>query len=248
MSTTETLPRVAGERSEAALLAGELGGLEADGRLRLLRERYGASLVATTSFGVQAAVMLHLIHAHAPDVPVVFIDTGYLFPETYRYAEELVKMLELDLRVYQPAMTAARQESLFGRLWESGPDGHSRYAVLNKIEPMDRALKELGADVWLSGVRRSQSSTRAFRPLAEQQSKTLKVYPILDWPDARVAAYFHEHRLPRHPLEAAGYATMGDWHSTRPRVAGEDSEGTRFDGVQYECGLHLESGVHDFQI
>ena len=245
---TQATARVAVDGNGAAALADELRGMEAGGRLRLLRERYASRLVATTSFGVQAAVMLHLIHEHAPDVPVVFIDTGYLFPETYRYVEELTRMLDLDLRVYQPGLTAARQEALYGRLWEQGQDGLGRYAVINKIEPMDRALRELGADVWLSGVRRSQSSTRALRPLAEQQSKTLKVYPILDWPDARVAAYFHAHRLPRHPLEAAGYATMGDWHSTRPRAEGEDGETTRFDGVKYECGLHLESGVHDFQI
>jgi phosphoadenosine phosphosulfate reductase len=205
-------------------------------------------LVATTSFGLQAAVMLHLLHQHAPGVPVVFLDTGYLFPETYRYAEELAARWSLDLRVYQPTMTAARQEALYGRLWEQGEAGLERYAVLNKVEPMNRALRDLGADVWLSGVRRSQSITRSARPLAERQGKTLKVYPILDWPDARVAAYLHDHGLPRHPLEARGYETMGDWHSTLPRSEGETREATRFHGQKYECGLHLESGVQDFQI
>ena len=115
-------------------------------------------------------------------------------------------------------------------------------------EPMDRALRELGADVWISGVRRSHSSTRTERPFAEQQKRTLKVYPILDWPDAQISAYMHDHGLPPHPLAEQGYVTMGDWHSTRPAVDGLDPEATRFNGEKYECGLHIDSGNSDFQI
>ncbi len=93
--------------------------------------------------------------------------------------------------------------------------------MLTKIEPLNRALRESGADVWLSGLRRSQSQTRADRPLVERQKKTLKAYPILDWADAQVELYFHQHDLPRHPLAAKGYVTMGDWHSTRPAEGGD---------------------------
>ena len=113
---------------------------------------------------------------------------------------------------------------------------------------MNRALTDLGADIWISGLRKSQSSTRADRAFAEQQKKTVKVYPILDWADVQVAAYFYDHDLPRHPLEEQGYKTMGDWHSTRPVLEGESAENSRFDGEKYECGLHLESGANDFQI
>lgn len=234
--------------TEAEALSAELAPLKAGERLRLLHQRYGKRLVASTSFGLQAAVMLKLISENAPEIPVVFIDTGYLFPETYRYADELVNKLGIDLRVYQPTHSAARMEALFGKLWEQGKEGLDRYAVLTKIEPMDRALRELGADVWLSGVRRSHSSTRAGRPYAEKQKKTLKVYPILDWPDAQIAAYMHDHGLPPHPLAEQGYVTMGDWHSTRPVGDGLDAEATRFNGEKYECGLHLDSGLSDFQI
>jgi len=229
-------------------LALELEGLGAGERLRLLHARHGARMVATTSFGVQAAVMLHLIKEHAPDIPVVFIDSGYLFGETYRYAEELTGLLDLDVRVYQPAITAARMEALHGKLWEQGGEGMDRYGMLTKLEPMNRALSELGRDIWLSGMRRVQSRTRLERPFAEQQKRTLKVYPILDWADAQVEAYFHEHDLPRHPLAAQGYVTMGDWHSTQPASAGLDAEATRFKGEKYECGLHFDSGQQDFQI
>jgi phosphoadenosine phosphosulfate reductase len=230
------------------ILSSDIAPLRAGERIRLLHERLGDHLVATTSFGIQAAVMLHLIHEHAPKIPIVFIDTGYLFPETYRYIEQLSGLLDkLDLRIYQPAVTAARMEALWGRLWEGGREDQERYAMLTKIEPMNRALRETGADVWISGLRRSQSATRSDRPFVERQKKTLKAYPILDWADAQVDLYFHQHDLPRHPLAEQGYLTMGDWHSTRPATK-EEAELSRFNGLKYECGLHLDSGSADFQI
>ena len=228
-------------------LSAALAPLRAGDRMRLLYERLGDRLVATTSFGIQAAVMLHLIHEHAPKIPVVFIDTGFLFPETYQYAEDLLSRFKLDLRVYQPAVSAARMQAIWGNLWEQGKDGSERYSMLTKIEPMNRALRETGADVWLSGLRRSQSKTRLDRPFVERQKKTIKAYPILDWADAQVDLYYHQHGLPRHPLAEKGYVTMGDWHSTRPAEGG-DAESTRFNGEKYECGLHLDSGSSDFQI
>lgn len=233
---------------DPAVLSAEVAPLRAGERIRMLHERLGDHLVATTSFGLQAAVMLHLIHEHAPKIPVIFIDTGFLFPETYQYVEELTTRLpNLDLRIYQPTVSAARMQALWGNLWEGGKEEQDRYAMLTKIEPMNRALRETGADVWLSGLRRSHSKTRMDRPFVERQKKTLKAYPILDWADAQVDLYFHQHNLPRHPLAEQGYLTMGDWHSTRPATK-EEAELSRFNGEKYECGLHLESGTSDFQI
>ena len=228
-------------------LSSALAPLRGGERLRLLYEQLGERLVASTSFGLQAAVMLHLIHEHAPKIPVVFIDTGFLFPETYQYAEELASIFNLDLRIYQPTISAARMRALWGDLWENGKDGADRYGLITKVEPMNRALRETGADVWLSGLRRSQSNSRIDRPFVEQQKKTVKAYPILDWADAQVDLYYHQNQLPRHPLAEKGYVTMGDWHSTRPVVDG-DTGSTRFNGEKYECGLHLDSGAPDFQI
>jgi phosphoadenosine phosphosulfate reductase len=228
-------------------LSADLASLRAGERLRLLRDRFGGNLVASTSFGLQAAVMLHLLSEHAPEVPVVFIDTGFHFPETYQYAESLMERLKLDLRIYQPSVSAARMQALWGNLWEDGKEGADRYALLTKIEPMNRALNEIGADVWISGLRRSHSQTRASRGFAERQKKTLKVYPILDWADVQVDHYMREHDLPPHPLAAEGYVTMGDWHSTRPATK-DEAEASRFNGERYECGLHLESSTPDFQI
>jgi phosphoadenosine phosphosulfate reductase len=233
---------------DPASLSDEIAPMRAGERIKLLHKRLGDHLVATTSFGLQSAVMLHLIHENAPEIPFVFIDTGHLFPETYQYAEQLCAMLpKLDLRVYQPTISAARMQALWGNLWENGKEGAERYGVLTKVEPMNRALRELGADVWLSGLRRSQSETRSDRPFVEQQKKTLKAYPILDWADAQVDIYLHQHNLPRHPLSEKGYLTMGDWHSTRPSENGT-AAGTRFNGEKFECGLHLDSRTSDFQI
>lgn len=244
METVDT----ATPKMDAVALAAELSALEAGDRLALLAERCEGRILATSSFGLQSAVMLHLLRDHAPGIPIVFIDTGYLFEETYHYADTLQEQLGLEVHVYSPRMTPARQEAVFGRLWEQGGEGLERYARINKIEPMNRALQDFHADVWISGLRRSQSSTRSNRAFAEQQSQTLKVYPILDWDDDKVAAYLREHQLPPHPLAAKGYVTMGDWHSTKPAGTPEDAEATRFNGEKYECGLHLDSGEQDFQI
>ena len=235
-----TITRIA-TPSEAETLSEELARLKAGERLKLLHERYGKRLVASTSFGLQAAVMLKLIADHAPEIPVVFIDTGYHFPETYRYADELTKLLGTDLRIYQPTHSAARMEALYGKLWEQGKEGLDKYGIFTKVEPMDRALKELGADVWISGVRRSHSSTRAERAFAEQQKKTLKVYPILDWADAQVSVFMHQHELPRHPLEEKGYISIGCEPCTRrldPEM--QEREARWFGMNKVECGLNTD--------
>ena len=225
-----------------------LGPLKAHERILQLREIYGSRLVASSSFGLQASAMLHLIRRHAPDIPIIFVDTGYCFPETYQFSQSFIEDWELDIRVFNPAISAARQEALYGKLWEQGAEGNKKYALLNKVEPMNRALSEVGGDVWVSGLRRSQSSTRVDRAFAEKQKATMKVYPILDWADAQLEAYYHEHDLPRHPLEKQGFLTMGDWHSTRKANVGETAEDTRFGGTKYECGLHQDSGQIDYQI
>src|SRR5476651_2341715 len=105
--------------------------------------QFGSSLVLSTSFGAQAAVMLHLVTRLAPDIPVVFVDTGYLFPETYRFADELTKRLRLNLKVYRAHESPAWIEARHGKLWETGAAGLAEYNQIAKVEPMQRALTEL---------------------------------------------------------------------------------------------------------
>jgi phosphoadenosine phosphosulfate reductase len=229
-------------------LAPDLEGATAEERVQWALDRYGERLILTTSFGVQSAVMLHLVTRLAPRIPVVFIDTGYLFPETYRFAEQLGERLDLNLKVYQPQMTAARQEALFGKRWEQDVDQLDRYNLITKIEPMDRAVRELGAEAWLAGLRRSQASTRENRPVVQAQNQVTKIHPIIDWDNQAVHRYLTEHELPYHPLWEQGYVSVGDWHSSKPLAAGMTEEETRFGGQKRECGLHEISGQPDFQI
>jgi phosphoadenosine phosphosulfate reductase len=217
-------------------------------RVQWAVDTYGDGLVLTTSFGIQSAVMLHLVTRIVPEVPVIFIDTGYLFPETYRFANELTKKLNLNLKTYVPAQTAAQQEALYGKQWEQGLDGLKRYNHLNKVEPMDRAVRELKATAWLAGLRRSQASTREKLSVVQHQNKITKVHPIIDWDNRTIHRYLTEHGLNYHPLWEEGYVSVGDWHSTSKLEAGMTEEQTRFGGLKRECGLHESSGRVDFQI
>ena len=211
-------------------------------------ELFGDDLIMTTSFGAQSAVMLHLVTSILPDIPVVFIDTGYLFPETYRLAAELTERLNLNLKKYRAPISAAEQEALHGRLWEQGADALKTYNFMNKVEPMDRAIKELGAKAWLAGLRRSQGESRVGRRVVESQNKMTKIYPILDWDNRELHQYLEANELPYHPLWELGYVSIGDWHSTSKLESGMSEADTRFGGVKRECGLHEPSGDVDFQI
>src|SRR5690606_35650540 len=121
--------------------------------------------------------------------PVVFIDTGYLFPETYRFARDLTERLQLNLRKFQPQLSAAEHEALHGREWEEGREGLERYNFIRKVEPMNRALTELGTLAWLSGLRRDQANSRKAIQFVQQQARIVKVNPIADWSDRDVHAY-----------------------------------------------------------
>ena len=217
-------------------------------RVRWAHETYGDQLVLTTSFGVQSAVMLHLVTMQIPKIPVIFVDTGYLFPSTYTFAASLTERLKLNLKTYTPLQTAAQQEALHGKLWEQGIDGIQRYNRINKVEPMNRAVQGLGAIAWLSGLRRSQSSSRGERSVIEAQNKVTKIYPIIDWSDRDIYQYLTENSLPYHPLWDQGYVSVGDWHSTKKLGEGMTQEDTRFGGLKRECGLHEMTGGSDFQI
>jgi len=222
--------------------------LLAPARVERALELFGDGLVLSTSFGVQSAVMLHLVTQVKADVPVVFVDTGYLFPETYRFAAELTERLGLNLKKYQAVTSPAEQEAIQGKLWEDGKEGLEEYNFVRKVEPMNRAISELGATAWLAGLRRSQARSRAELPFLQQQNRIWKVHPILDWTDRDIYQYLNQYGLPYHPLWHQGYATVGDWHSSKPLEVGMSEEETRFNGVKRECGLHELSNRIDFQI
>jgi len=228
--------------------APDLAIISAEERIAWAADEFGDGLILTTSFGIQAALMLHLATRVLPRIPVVFIDTGYHFPETYRFAAELTKRLDLNLKVFSPQQSAARQEALHGKRWEHGLDGLKAYNFDNKVEPMDRAVRELGACAWLAGLRRVQASTRETLDVVQVQNRITKIHPILDWDNRAVYRYLTDHGLPYHPLWEQGYVSVGDWHSSAPLLPGQNEEETRFGGLKRECGLHELSGRIDFSI
>lgn len=229
----------AGDGIELDAVNAELSGAPPERVLAWARDTFGERLILTSSFGAESAVMLHLASKVVPRVPVVFLDTGYLFPETYQFAEELKRRFELDLRVYTPLMSAARQEALYGKLWEGDQQDLERYHQMNKVEPMDRALRELAPRAWIAGLRAKQTSFRAQLRPVELQDGVYKVHPILGWGEEEVYRYLRGNDLPYHPLYRRGYRSIGDVHSTFPTVEGEDPRDGRRLGVHTECGIHL---------
>jgi len=194
----------------------------------------------SSSFGAQSAAVLHLVTAQAPQLPVILVDTGYLFPETYRFVDALSARLALNLKVYRPQIGIAWMEARHGRLWEQGLEGIERYNRLRKVEPMRRALDELGVRGWFAGLRRGQASTRSVAPVLELRNGRWKFHPIVDWSDRDVWRYLKQHDLPYHPLWEQGYVSIGDVHTTRPLGEGMRAEDTRFFGLKRECGIHQE--------
>ncbi len=204
-------------------------------------QTFGERLVMSTSFGIQSAVMLQLVTSVIPNIPIIWVDTGYLPAETYRFADALRQRLSLNLQVYQSPMTPARMEALYGKLWEVGTvEAFNQYDQLRKVEPMQRALKELGAIAWLTGLRADQTNHRKSLERIGTQGEFYKLLPILHWHSKDIYDYLKAHDLPYHPLWEQGYVSVGDWHSSRPLSADDtDERATRFNGLKQECGIHI---------
>ena len=215
-----------------------LGHKTAEQRIEWALSTLPGRHIVSSSFGAQSAVMLHLVTRQLPDVPVVVIDTGYLFPETYRFIDRLTDRLQLNVEVFRPQHSPAWQEARYGRRWEQGLQGIEAYNRDNKIEPMERALDSLGVGTWFSGLRRAQSESRAQTPFIESKGERFKVYPIADWTDRDVHRYLQKHRLPYHPLWDKGFVSIGDVHTTQSLADVASIDETRFFGLKRECGLH----------
>ena len=218
----------------------QLEAQSAQERVAWALEHLPGEFVLSSSFGIQAALMLHLVSQQKSDVPVILTDTGYLFPETYQFIDQLTERLRLNLKVYRADLSPAWQEARFGKLWEQGVEGIERYNQLNKVEPMARALDELNARTWFSGLRREQSGSRGNLPVLAIQRGRFKFLPVIDWSNKDVFYYFKEHDLPYHPLWEQGYLSVGDTHTTTKWEPGMNEEETRFFGLKRECGLHEE--------
>jgi phosphoadenosine phosphosulfate reductase len=238
VSAVECLPLDLRNPQALARLNAWLAGRTAEQRVSWALSHTDGPHALSSSFGAQAAVSLHLVSQQQAGIPVILIDTGYLFPETYGFVDQLTERLSLNLKVYRPAISASWAETRFGRLWEQGSEGLDRYNELHKVEPMRRALDELNVQGWFAGLRRDQSQSRRDIEFVQWQHGRLKFHPIADWTDRDVGTYLKQHALPYHPLWDQGYVSIGDTHTTRRWEPGMDAEETRFFGLKRECGLH----------
>lgn len=219
-------------------LNSELETLSAPERISWALDNLPHNFMLSSSFGIQAAVMLHLVTQQMPDIPVVLTDTGYLFPETYQFVDELTERLQLNLKVYQANISPAWQEVRYGQLCTKGSEGIARYNHINKVSPMRKAQQELGVKSWFAGLRRTQSDQRSTLSVLQIVDDKFKFYPVLDWSNKDVHYYLKDNNLPYHPLWEKGYVSVGDVHTTRPLEPGMNEQDTRFFGLNRECGLH----------
>jgi phosphoadenosine phosphosulfate reductase len=231
-----------GDAEALRMLDAAVSALDPVARVEFALHELPGTHILSSSFGAQAAVSLHLVTQISPRIPVVLVDTGYLFAETYQFIDTLAERLDLNLHVVQPTLSPSWLEARHGRLWEQGVEGLEQYGQIAKAEPMQRALREQRVGTWISGLRRAQSRSRAQLRSIEVIDGRFKVQPIVDWSDRDVGRYLKQHDLPYHPLWDKGYVSIGDWHTTRPLSEAGSAEATRFFGLKRECGLHGLSG------
>ncbi|MFD1787087.1 phosphoadenylyl-sulfate reductase [Sphingomonas floccifaciens] len=210
----------------AELIAGELKG----------------RIAAVSSFGTESAVLLHMIAQVDRSVPVIFTNTQKMFGATLQYRDELAEQLGFtDLRVYRPDPHVLAAKDATGLRWSYDPDG---CCEIRKVEPLRRALAPF--DAWISGRKGFQSGTRRALPRFEEDEGRLKLNPLADWDKAALDAYFAAHDLPRHPLDAEGYASIGCSPCTSKVKPGEDPRAGRWRGWdKTECGIHSPVGDGD---
>ena len=214
-------------------------GAETEEWLRAVLEGSLAGDVAmVSSFGAESAALLHLVSRIDPSVPVLFLDTGKHFPETLAYRDELAERFGLNLVNLYPDLADLKARDETGLRWSYDPDG---CCDIRKVRPLETALA--GYDASFTGRKAFQSATRANLPRFEIDTSDaqgrLKINPLIDWDADRIAAYFEEHDLPRHPLVERGFPSIGCSPCTRQVAEGEDPRAGRWSGWdKVECGIH----------
>jgi phosphoadenosine phosphosulfate reductase len=212
------------------------GKLEGAALLAAIHQALDGRIALVSSFGAESAVLLALAAEAAADFPVILVNTGKLFGETLRYRDQLVKRLGLsDLREVGPTAEDLAVGDPNGLLFSKN---HDACCHLRKTIPLDRALA--GFDGWITGRKRFQAATRAALPLFEADGNKIKVNPLAAWDKARLEEEFIRRDLPRHPLEADGFLSIGCYTCTERVAPGADLRSGRWAGTdKTECGIHM---------
>ena len=229
---------------DAAALTARYGHLAGEALLRpMIEDEFRCRLCLVSSFGTEAAVLLHMVAAIDPSTPVLFLDTEKHFPETLAYRDALVARLGLrDVRSLapDPATVAARDPD--GTLWRRNPDA---CCALRKAVPLNRALA--GFSAWVSGRKRYHGGERRALPVIEPDGPRIKLNPLAPWSEAEIGCEFETRGLPPHPLAASGYRSIGCAPCTAPAASAGDPRAGRWAGLdKTECGIHqswMSSGL-----
>nr|WP_249136469.1 phosphoadenylyl-sulfate reductase [Bradyrhizobium canariense] len=223
MPSAEELDRALRDASPAEIIAAALKTVGRD------------KLALVSSFGTESATLLKVMADVDPAIPVIFLDTGWLFEETLAYRDTLIATLGLkDVRSIRPAEETLSREDPDRDLWFSDPDACCR---IRKVEPLARALKPF--DAWLNGRKRFQGSSRADIPVVEDDGARLKFNPFANVSREELEAIFARAKLPRHPLVASGFLSVGCMPCTSRTAEGEDERAGRWRGrAKTECGIH----------
>ena len=210
--------------------------------------QFGDDLVMTSSFGAESALLLHMATLVKPDIKVIMVDTGYLFPETFQFMEDLRQRFNLNVWTYRTRQDPIAYLKHAGETDPTTRNDISRCCAENKNEPFERAVRQLKPKAWLRGIRRNQADTRREKQPVEWSARygCYAVSPLLNWTSRDIYHYMKQHDLPFHPLYEQGYASIGcnPLSCTRPIQLGEDPRAGRWSGTaKVECGLHLEGGA-----
>ncbi len=204
-----------------------------------IKDLYKGQIALVSSFGAESAILLHMAAQIDTDIPVIFVDTGKLFPETIAYRDKLANQFGLtNIQTIHPDENLLQDKDPNGNLWESNTDACCH---IRKVLPFDKALAPYIAEI--SGRKRFQNDIRANLGFFEKTERTIKVNPLINWSPAELADYVIKHDLPRHPLVAQGYPSIGCAPCTSPVAEGEDPRAGRWRGAEKtECGIHFVDG------
>jgi phosphoadenosine phosphosulfate reductase len=212
--------------------------------------QFGEQIVMSSSFGADSVVLLHQVYSIKPGMRIIFVNTGYLFPETHAYMEQLRLRLNLNVWIYRTRNDPVQYLHQAGEENPSWRKDINACCAANKNEPFERAMRELAPKAWLRGIRRDQAKTREGTQFIEwsQRYKCFAVSPLLTWTARDFLTYTKKHDLPRHPLWEKGYASIGcnPLSCTRPVGAGEDPRSGRWAGQEkIECGINVDKNSLD---
>jgi phosphoadenosine phosphosulfate reductase len=215
--------------------------------------QFGDGLVMSSSFGAESALLIHMAIQVVPDIKIVFTDTGYLFPETFAFMEQLRQRFKLNVWTYRTRNDPFAYLKAAGEKDPTWRENVDACCAANKNEPFERAMKELRPAAWLRGIRRNQAETRAARQPIEWSKRydCYAISPLLGMTSKDIFAYMKRHDLPYHPLYEKGYASIGcnPLSCTRPIMPGEDPRAGRWSGKnKLECGINVDNSLDSAQL